>query len=160
MLYKDGNLLDLAENGEFDVIIHGCNAFHRMKSGLAKEISERYPEVVEADNKTTYGDRSKIGTYSQCLVNNTIYDGFLIINAYTQFHMNKIGEPFKDHFEYEGFQNILNELLKNYGSYRFGFPKIGCGLAGGDEAKIMKMLEDFSKKVDEAGGSVTLVVLP
>lgn len=158
MLIRQGNLLDLAESGEFDIVIQGCNVFHRMKSGLAKSISERFPEVVEVDNKTPYGSKDKIGTYSECVIN-SIHGNFIIINAYTQFDMNKRGEVFKDRFEYDGFQRILNELFKTYGDKRFGFPKIGCGLAGGSENRIMKMIKDFSKKVDEMGGSVTVVVL-
>ena len=36
-------------------------------------------------------------------------------------------------------------------------PYIGMGLAGGDFARIMPMIENFAIKVTERGGSVTLV---
>ena len=47
------------------------------------------------------------------------------------------------------------KLVQN--TWRFGFPLIGMGLAGGDKERIMAMLEDFSRRVEAKGGSVTLV---
>ena len=38
----DGDLLKLAKNGEFDVIIHGCNCFTAMFSGIAGQIRKEY----------------------------------------------------------------------------------------------------------------------
>lgn len=38
-----GNLITLAENGEFDAIVHGCNLFCKFGIGLAKEIKCKYP---------------------------------------------------------------------------------------------------------------------
>ena len=38
-----------------------------------------------------------------------------------------------------------------------GFPLIGCGLAGGDEKRIVGMIEKFAEKVEARGGSVTIV---
>ena len=35
-----GNLVTLALAGEFDVIIHGCNCFNTMGSGVAKDIGD------------------------------------------------------------------------------------------------------------------------
>lgn len=62
MIYAKGNLLDMAESGDFDVIIHGCNCFCRMKSGIAGQIAQRYPIVVDKDNETRVGDMSKLGS--------------------------------------------------------------------------------------------------
>lgn len=147
-----GNLIDLAEKGKFNLIIQGCNCFCIQGSGLAKEIRTRYPGAYEADKTTKSGDKSKLGTY-------TSYDtrkGFTIINAYTQYGFNRGGAN-EDVFEYEAFQKILDKLVEDYPGCRFGFPLIGCGLAGGDETRVLAMLEDFATRVEETGGTVTLV---
>lgn len=147
-----GDLLDLARKGMFNVIVQGCNCFCTQGSGLARQIREQYPEAYEVDCKTVRGDRNKLGTYTTMLGKQ-----FNIINAYTQYGFNKPGEH-KDVFEYEAFQKILDSLAEKYPACRFGFPLIGCGLAGGDESRIMAMIADFSKKVESQGGTVTVVV--
>lgn len=144
--HTKGNLIDLAEQGEFDVIVHGCNCHNTMGSGIAKEIRERYQGAYEAD--TNYGP-VKLGNYSEATAGN-----FTIINAYTQVNFMPRGV---DHFEYESFKLILEKLAERFGDKRVGFPYIGMGLAGGDKERIVKMLEDFALKVSAKGGSVTLV---
>lgn len=156
--HTKGNLLDLAEHGKFDIIVHGCNCQNTMGSGIAKEIRERYPEVYDADTRMDqeFGASYrylKLGNYSSV----DVYPSsgkFKIINAYTQFNFAPRG---LDHFEYDSFKLILQKLLQFYGNYDFGFPYIGMGLAGGDKDRIIAMLEDFAEKVSAKGGTVTLV---
>lgn len=143
-----GNLIDLANDGYFDVIVHGCNCFHTMGSGIAKEIKRRIPDAYYADLMTEYGSREKLGTMTIVEM-----DYCTVINAYTQYGYG----TGKDYFEYDAFQRILNTLADTQVAVRFGFPYIGMGRAGGDKEKIMAMLEDFAKKVSKKGGSVTLV---
>ena len=149
LLQSKGNLIDLAEAGQFDVIVHGCNCQNTMGSGIAREIRQRYPQAYTADCEAASNRKNLPGTYSGVKVGK-----FWIINAYTQFHYLPRG---KDHFEYAGFDNILNELYKEFPKRRFGFPYIGMGLAGGDSKRIINMLEDFAYMVSLSGGSVTLV---
>jgi len=78
----------------------------------------------------------------------------IVINAYVQYDYGRDG---KDRFEYEAFKMILDKLWLRYPRSHFGFPYIGCGLAGGNEAKIVDMLKDFDRKISFYGGSVTLV---
>ena len=156
--HTKGNLLDLAERGNFDIIVHGCNCQNTMGSGIAKEIRDRYPEVYDADTRMDqeFGANYrylKLGNYSMVDVYPTS-GKFKIINAYTQFNF---APRDRDHFEYDSFKLILQKLLQFYGNYDFGFPYIGMGLAGGDKDRIIAMLEDFAEKVSAKGGSVTLV---
>lgn len=148
----EGNLLDLAEQGEFDVIVHGCNCFCTMGSGIAAQIRERYPQAYEADLQTVKGDARKLGTYTSAEAN-----GFTIVNAYTQYSYNK-GDEIIDRFEYGGFGAILEKLSQLEGHKRFGFPAIGMGLAGGDKDKIMIFLSAFADAVQADGGDATLVL--
>jgi O-acetyl-ADP-ribose deacetylase (regulator of RNase III) len=146
--HAKGNLLDLAENGDFDIIVQGCNCWNTMGGGIAREIRERYPMAAMADDETGKGDYNKLGNYT------TAFTGkFLIVNAYTQFNMSQG----TDVFEYTAFQLILEKILFAHGDKRIGLPYIGCGLAGGDSDIIIPMIRDFADRVDDAGGEVTLV---
>lgn len=151
MRHVKGNLLKLAAAGEFNVIVQGCNCFCTMGSGIAREIRETHPEAYEVDLKTIKGDYNKLGTYTVMLGKR-----FNIINAYTQYGFNSGGAN-EDVFEYTSFAMILQKLAHEYPTCKFGFPRIGQGLAGGDPTRIMSMLSDFSDKIEATGGSVTLV---
>lgn len=144
-----GNLLDLAEEGKFNIIVHGCNCFCVMGGGIAREIADRYPSAWSADRAFSYpADYNKLGNYSW-----TQRNGFLVINAYTQYDMSRG----TDVFEYAAFELILKKLAFTHPSGKFGFPRIGMGLAGGDEDTIMMLLEEFADTIRKTGGEVTLV---
>jgi O-acetyl-ADP-ribose deacetylase (regulator of RNase III) len=154
--YVKGNLLALAERGELDIIVHGCNCQNTMGSGIAKQIKDRYPTVWEADcdyeRELAARRYNKLGNYTLAKVYNKPF--FYVVNAYTQYEYLPRGV---DHFEYASFAVILQKLAHFYGNYDFGFPYIGMGLAGGDSERIIAMLEEFSELVEAKGGSVTLV---
>lgn len=146
--HTKGNLLDLAEAGEFDVIVQGCNCFCTMGGGIAREIAERYPMCAEIDRLTERGEYMKLGNWTE-------FDSgkFIIINAYTQYNMSRG----TDVFEYIAFELILQKLIHTYGDKRIGLPYIGMGLAGGDKEIILDMIAEFANNVSKIGGSVTLV---
>lgn len=139
-----GNLLEMAKNGQFDVIIHGCNCLHAMGAGIAKYIKKDFPEAFAADKTTKYADRKKLGTFSEATITRNGYT-FVVINAYTQFEYNGRG---KDLFEYDTFPKLLDSIKAKYGDKRIGLPLIGCGLAGGDEPYILSMIEKHFEGVN------------
>lgn len=158
--YAKGNLIDMAEAGDFDVIVHGCNCHNVMGSGIAKEIRERYPQAYESDTRfhqwlaCDYGGSfiyEKLGSYTECMNGK---ETFTIINAYTQVNFMPRGV---DHFEYDSFALILRKLAVRFPDGNFGFPYIGCGLAGGDKERIVSMLDIFANEIYKTGGTVTLV---
>ena len=146
--HTKGNLLDLAEAGEFDIIVQGCNCFNTMGGGIAREIAERYPMCAEIDRLTERGEYMKLGNWTE-------FDSgkFIIINAYTQFNMSRG----TDVFEYVAFELILQKLIHTYGNKQIGLPYIGMGLAGGDKEIILDMIAEFANNISKIGGSVTLV---
>lgn len=152
LIHAKGNLLDMAERGDFDVVIQGCNCFNTMGGGIAKEIRERYPQAAQVDGYTERGDYTKLGTWTTAAVVNP-ETAFIIVNAYTQFDMST-GE---DVFEYTAFELILQKVVRLYGNYSIGLPYIGMGLAGGDKERIIPMIERFAEQVSAKGGTVTLV---
>lgn len=154
--HTKGNLLDMADNGDFDIIVQGCNCFNAMGAGLAPQIAKRYPMAEAVDSDTIKGTIQKLGNWTMAWntedSNHPVQ--FRIINAYTQYLTSQQGE---DVFEYAAFELILRKLAHQYGKQRYGLPYIGMGLAGGDKKRILAMIEDFAKKVSAKGGSVTLV---
>ena len=143
-----GNIIDLAEEGKFDYIIHGCNCFHSMGSGLAGQLVKRYPVILEADKTTKRGDIEKLGTWTATKVHNN-GNQFTIVNAYTQFFFGVGG----DVFEYAAFDRFLDEFniflgMTRFNQKRIAFPKIGAGLAGGDWIRILGSIERFAQTQD------------
>jgi O-acetyl-ADP-ribose deacetylase (regulator of RNase III) len=140
-----GDLVKLAKQGFFDYIIHGCNCYHTMRSGIAGQIAREFPLVIEADKSTLFGDREKLGSWSSIKVIENGYQ-FSIINAYTQFRYG-LNE---DLFEYAAFDKFLSDfelflLNDNFSKKRIGFPKIGAGLAGGNWTYILSQIERFAQ---------------
>ena len=146
---RRGDLIALGQANEFDIIVQGCNCFCVMGGGLAPKIAQAFPDAKLADDETVRGDPGKLGTYTVGMSGRLV-----ILNAYTQFNMSRDGE---DVFEYRAFQRVLDKISYRFGRWRIGLPYIGMGLAGGDAARIMPMIEAFARSVAQQGGSVTLV---
>lgn len=147
----EGNLITLAKAGQFDVIVHGCNCFNSMGNGIAKSIKLSFPEAFEVDCQTLKGDKNKLGTFTHVTAQNDLGGELIVVNAYTQYQFWGLKEGEKDLFEYEHFQTILVDLKAQFAGKHFGFPLIGCGLAHGNETKILSMIEQA------LGDSVTIV---
>ena len=60
----NGDLIKLAKKGKYEAIVHGCNCFNTMGSGLAPQIARSWPGAQEADNKTIPGSKVKLGNYT------------------------------------------------------------------------------------------------
>lgn len=147
-----GNLLDLAEKGQFDIILHGANCWNTMKSGIAGEIARRYPEVVAADNLTKKGDPSKLGSLSVAGVFRPEFQ-FAVVNLYTQFFYGRDKNTL--YVNYDAVRNsliALRDRLEYCGSdqARIGYPKIGCGLANGDWQIVGEIFREELKEYDHS----------
>jgi O-acetyl-ADP-ribose deacetylase (regulator of RNase III) len=149
---RSGNLLEM---NDIDVIIHTCNLYHTMGAGLAKQIAELYPEVLEADKQTPHGDSSKLGTFSYAKIDGGAYGKKTVINLYS---MQGLGTNKRQtHYEafYLGMEAIHNQIVDSKKDLTVGIPKyIGCGLAGGSWRVIQAMIEDIFEE-----SSVKLVIV-
>lgn len=143
-----GDLLQLAREGQFDLIVHGCNCFCTMGSGIAKQIHEEFPEAYNADLKTKKGDITKLGNFSMIEINSwnhpEIEYPFLIINLYSQFGYGTD----RIRIEYDALSLGLKKLNTLYPNKKIGLPKIGAGLAGGDWNRIKNIIEDELNNMD------------
>lgn len=141
----EGDLVDMAQRGAFDVIVHGCNCFCTMSRGIAHVIAKAFPEALRVDQQTTKGDMAKLGT---CTV---AHEGTVdVVNAYTQYHYRG-----RHNIDYQALRSCMRDVARRYHGKRIGMPKIGAGLAGGDWNTIRRILEEELGTED-----VTVVVLP
>jgi len=135
----DGDLIKLAISGEFDIIIHGCNCFHTMSDGIAKQISEEFPEAYEIDKRTGYGDLDKMGKISSVVTR-----GVRIINAYIQFNPGTEN----DSILYDSIEKCFKQIAFLFQGKRIGIPKIGSGIVGGDWETIENIISEIMKYND------------
>jgi O-acetyl-ADP-ribose deacetylase (regulator of RNase III) len=139
MKHIKGDLVEMAKSGDFQVVVHGCNCFNTMGKGIAKQIKETWPSAYRADCNTDKGSVEKLGSISVAAVGS-----LSIVNAYTQFNYWIPGGNSSDLFEYEAFEYCIKAISSRFGGkgLKFGFPRIGAGLAGGDWPRIEKIIKD------------------
>ncbi|KAG7346692.1 Zn peptidase [Nitzschia inconspicua] len=172
-----GDLLSMAQRGDFDVIIHGCNCFNTMGAGIAKSIKQNFPSAYKADCQTREGNPDKLGTYSSAEVfchprlpgqrgqsmhdeSEIQYHKLTVVNAYTQYgwkptiRTNRRGQ--RVHVmpvNYDAIRLAFRNIKQEFSGRRLGYPKIGAGLAGGNWDIIAMIIDEELRGEDH-----TLVV--
>ena len=132
-----GDLLQLALDGTFDVIVHGCNCQCQMGKGIALSIKRIFPEAFAADQSTPKGDASKLGTISVAEIDRNGRKLF-VVNGYTQFHWRGDGNK----ADYQAIRLVMRAVKSQFKGNRIGYPKIGAGLAGGDWSQIAPIINE------------------
>jgi O-acetyl-ADP-ribose deacetylase (regulator of RNase III) len=106
-----------------------------MGAGIAKQIADKYPEVLRADKEFVNNPILKLGRYSVC----SVEEG-KIYNLYTQL------EP-GPNFELAALKSALDELSREVRYYRttlkLAVPQIGAGIGGGDWDYIKMILDNY-----------------
>ncbi len=141
--HETGNLIALALAGRFDVIGHGCNCMCSMGAGIAKSIRRQFPAAYQADLTTKRGDRAKLGTCTHVTIEHE-QRSLIIVNAYTQFDWRGTG----DRLDYDALRRAMTWMATSFTGKRFGLPRIGAGLAGGDWPRIETILTEVFAKED------------
>ena len=162
----DGDLIKLTKEGKFDVIVHGCNCFCRMKRGIAPQMAEAFdcdkfymerPAVSGQINKLGQiefqicyiRDNGKIGRYITDMDLSRIKKGtpeaFAVVNAYTQYEWSTETKP----LDYEALTLCLRKINYLFKGFHIGLPLIGCHLAGGiwDHTKENFTLKEHNEYV-------------
>lgn len=132
----NGDLIELAIAGEFDVIVHGCNCHHIMGAGIAAKIKQTFPQAYLADLATPKGSKEKLGTIS-CVTIPLIVSDLTIVNAYTQFNYGRQGK-FIDH---QAIASCFRIIKKEFTGKKIAYPRIGAGLGGGNWQAIADTIE-------------------
>lgn len=134
-----GDLLKLAREGDFDVIVHGCNCLCAMGAGIAKQIRDQCPGAYDADKATIKGDRDKLGTYTSATIDGDGNHKYTVVNAYTQYHWKGNQKVLA---EYDAIQSIFSQIKTDFAGQKIAYPKIGAGLAGGDWDQISSIIDN------------------
>jgi O-acetyl-ADP-ribose deacetylase (regulator of RNase III) len=142
-----GDLIVEMMKMKYDIIVHGCNCFCIMGKGIAKTIKFKFPEAYEEDCKTIIGDKNKLGTYTKADMSKRLNKpSTFIINAYTQYDYRKTSDGIN--VDYGAIRNVFKLLNENFSGKKFGIPKIGAGLAGGDWNKIAEIINSVTPNID------------
>lgn len=145
MIEIEGNLITLAQAGEFDVICHGANCFCTMKRGLAPQMASAFDCANYPMEAPKYrGDINKLGTIDYKAVPITENRSIYVINAYTQYHWDTATKP----LDYEALRLCLKKINHIFQGLRIGLPEIGCHLAGGDWNIVKGMIEQELKDME------------
>jgi O-acetyl-ADP-ribose deacetylase (regulator of RNase III) len=134
-----GCIIEAFKTKEYAALVHGCNCFCNMGAGLAKTVVRNYSSALKADQTTTYGDKTKLGTYSIAETK----DGH-IINAYTQFSYG----GGKQNADYDAIRKVFEQINEDYKGKVICIPKIGCGLAKGNWKEVKKIINKATPDVE------------
>ncbi|MHA2407305.1 MAG: hypothetical protein ACXACA_02900 [Candidatus Ranarchaeia archaeon] len=145
---RDG---DIFKQADLYVIAHQANCFHAMGSGIARIISEKFPEAYEADCETVHGDKNKLGTYSCALTrypqSDQLSGQVCIANIYGQYRFGGRSQtpPTRDTSYdslYDGVKLLRDDLTTSKaGQTVIGIPYgIGSDLGGASWRVVREML--------------------
>lgn len=130
------------------IIVHGCNAQGVMGSGVAKQLRAKYPDIFSSYTKhlEVYKDLdvNPLGSVNYAIIDS----GLVIANAITQEFYGRDGSKYVSYI-------AIKECLKSVAEFATArnmsihIPYlIGAGLGGGDEEKILRIIETKLKDSD------------
>ena len=151
----EGDLIQLAKEGRFDVITHGCNCLSNMGAGIAPQMAKAFG--VDKFWMESWGPSiSKLGCidYETFVIGkNAIWSiedadnklnepELIVVNSYTQFrygknHTDGVSKP----LDYEALTLCMRKINQEFSGKHIGLPKIGAGLAGGDWNRIKNIIQ-------------------
>lgn len=146
-MYKEieGDLVNMAKNGQFDLITHGCNCKKTFGAGIALTIKKKFPLAYVTDIESS----SKLGNISIC----NDYTECIIVNSYTQiFPGYSEGSIDSNVNRYIAIESCMKKINKQFKGKHIGLPLIGCGLAGLKWNLVKKIIKKELK-----GMNVTIV---
>lgn len=139
-----GNLIELALKGEFEVITHGCNCFSTMGAGIAPQMAKEFG-CNKFEMELIGPSIKKLGNIDYEIFNLKDNKELVVINSYTQFHFGQKNDPPLD---YEALKLCLRKINNTFSGKKIGLPLIGCGLAGGNWNIVKKIIIDELKDMD------------
>ena len=148
-----GDIISMAQNGDFDILVHGCNCFNNMNLGFAKKIKKEFPVSSLADERTGYGKKYKLGTYSGCLVDLREFDyrinkKIIVLNAYIQYTLGDGAA-----LNYLALSKVFQKIKNDFSGKKIVFPLIGLELKNFSASKVCETIE---KELE--GEDYTLVI--
>lgn len=125
------------------IIAHGVNCQHKMASGIAKTIREKFPEAYDAYMRNPKGP-NMLGSAHIISITETLH----VANMYTQVFYGYGGGKYADADAIESALRFVANMSELMYEVPIFMPRIGCGLGGLDwkqdvEPKIAKVVLEF-----------------
>lgn len=152
-----GDLFELANNNEFDVIVQGNNCFNTQGAGIAVMFKKHFNSHLFPMELRGYGDTNKLGTIDyqyfkkqgdkqwlsidlSVTPESEQIELLAVVNSYTQYHYAR--KKYGVCADYDAIRLVMRKLNSVFKGKRIGLPLIGGGLAGGDELTIKAIMDE------------------
>lgn len=138
-IVKDIDLI--TKVADYDIILVGTNTYCSLTNGFQSKIRFRYPFVEEANNKTAYGDKRKLGTRLTLQQG----DSPTISLLYICGHMNS-SSP----LDYDALEKCLLTANAEFAGKKVATTVLGASRfdGKGDKEKIMNIIEQSTPYLD------------
>jgi O-acetyl-ADP-ribose deacetylase (regulator of RNase III) len=160
--YKEGDLIQLAKEGNFDVITHGCNCFCTMGAGIAPQMAKAFGCDNFQLERRGRGDINKLGCidyeikeiYIKKPIFGTLITDFggqdlVVVNSYTQYRYGRNhADGDKTPVDYDAIRLCMRKINHIFKGKTIGLPMIGAGLAGGNWSVIERIIEKELNAMD------------
>lgn len=131
--YIVGDLIRLAQEGEFSIIAHQANCYRLMGAGVAAHIAREFPSAMLADFMDERTKEDRLGDFSMAT-----HGGLTVYNLYGQMLPGPNTDTRALHMALLAMRNDI--LNRNVHDIRIGVPMLGCGIGGGNWAVISKII--------------------
>ena len=156
--YKVKSLVSAYQDGDVNAIAHQANCFCAMGAGIAPVLARAIPPLQAIDSLTDKGDRNKMGKFTAyrttMRAGTDTEEPLWAYNLYGQYNpgMNTAYDSLGSALR--GMSIDLYSMGGNPETIKVGFPKLGCGIGGGDWKIVEGMIEKYFSQFD-----VTIFVL-
>lgn len=145
---EKGNLIELLESGEIDVLLHQTNCLgtisKQCSSGIAG-VLQQYPEVVQADSTYIPGDINQLGKYILIPITTKSGKKAYICNIYSQYTVGLQNgtSPTSYLAMRAALKNASFAIRKELGKdAKIGMPQVGCGLGRADWNIVQEIIKN------------------
>ena len=143
--YKEvrGNLIELALQGHFDVVVQGCNCFNKQGAGISGQFVKHWKtDTYHLETTIMVKPKEKLGMieifrHSIADTSKTHRDILNVVNAYTQY------KPGRD-LKIKALERAFKTLNDTYPGKVIGIPEIGCGIAGEKWKVVREVIQNVT----------------
>jgi O-acetyl-ADP-ribose deacetylase (regulator of RNase III) len=153
--YVDGDIIKLAREGKFEVVVHGCNCLSTMGAGVAPQMAKEFGcdqfeleklgpsmhKLGNIDYEYLYFEDGKKWTKYPDENGKFAIIRLTVVNAYTQYRYGKNhADGDEKPFDYQAFTLCMRKMNHMFKGKHIGMPRIGSHLAGGDWEQIEEII--------------------
>lgn len=130
--YLVGNLLECTQ----PVLVHGCNNYGVMGSGVARQIRAKWPHVYDVYHQYHLEHGLELGE----VIPATAEEDLIVLNAITQDGFGRDGQVYVKYDAITECFKKIDALMAKHGFPELALPRIGAGLGGGDWQIISEII--------------------